>query len=441
MKKFLLFTLLTCFELTAQDFWAEVVPFSDLSTHYPSEISAVDDQVVWVKASPHTVGYFRFSISTDAGATWTEGDINLSGPTMGVGNLHAVSATTAYAIGIPSDPLLGGGVWVTRDSGATWEQQTTGLVGPALSLVHFFDTETGLVVGDPQDSGFEIFTTTNGGTAWSQVAAANIPPPLDGEYSYTSVFEARDTHFWFGTNMGRIYHSTDMGQHWTVAQSPIPDLGAALAGGSFAFKNGNDGILIDKFNAMWRTHDGGATWNPDTYSGVLRNAEVVYIPETANAFFSWGSDADDILRGGSYSLDDGSLWNDLNVLDANPIIPIDAVFKSNTVGFCIGLPQSNSGAIARFYRLDDPAGLLNTQKYERNIGLFAAPNPTSDVVKLSGHAIQSVIVGDLSGKILSKRDFEPMDEVDLDLSAYQSGVYLATIQNEKGGQTIKIVKN
>ena len=71
------------------------------------------------------------------------------------------------------------GVYKTTDGGITWNKQNaynTSLYGPG--YIHFFDSQNGVVIGDPN---LETYTTTNGGVTWNPVS---MPPALTDEVTW-----------------------------------------------------------------------------------------------------------------------------------------------------------------------------------------------------------------------------------------------------------------
>jgi photosystem II stability/assembly factor-like uncharacterized protein len=446
MKKLLLFLLFAPFVLSAQDFWTEVVPFGDISTYYPDEISIVDANVVWAKGVPNSgPAYNQYSVSLDAGVTWTSGNINLGSIDMGIATLHAVSATRAYVAAFPNQPGSTGGIWKTDDAGVTWTQQTTAFNSGTsfANLIHFFDLNNGVAVGDPQNGDFEVYTTNDGGTNWTQLPGANIPDANNDEYGYTKIFEARGNNLWFGTNRGRIYRSNDMGLHWSVSQSPLADFDSGNTGGHFAFKNANEGVLLGADWQQWKTFDGGATWS-DFFSTIntARNRNIVCVPQTNNAYFNWGEGIDALEIGSSYTTDGGQIWHDLNMEDLDPVYVFDAAFQNGTIGFCIGVYIYSGDGNTHFFRLTDPVNrLLKKEGFIAETKFSAAPNPAKDIVKLSGTNITSVNVYDVSGKLVLSKTYNRLKEVDLDFSELQAGVYFAKANSDGTSSTVKIIKN
>ncbi len=85
-------------------------------------------------------------------------------------------------------------------------------------------------------------------------------------------------------------------------------------------------------------------------------------------------------------------------------------------------------------------GNLATASFEKS-NFVIAPNPTYGFVKINGKNIQKVTVKDLQGKILFTQNYPVSDAIDLDLSLFQNGVYLATFSDKEGNNaSLKILK-
>jgi len=66
----------------------------------------------------------------------------------------------------------GGGIFHTNNGGTSWNQQaTTQFAGPDgyPNLIYFWNLNDGIAIGDPNPTGFEIYTTANGGTTGLQL--------------------------------------------------------------------------------------------------------------------------------------------------------------------------------------------------------------------------------------------------------------------------------
>jgi photosystem II stability/assembly factor-like uncharacterized protein len=442
MKKLLL-CLFFIGSMQAQDFWTEVTPFEN-ANYFASQISIVNDNVVWVQGSDpwNPTAIQKWSRSTDAGNTWVSGNIDLGNLVIKASCLHAISATTAYVSAYSATPGVLGGVWVTTDSGATWTKQDTALFNGENSFanaIHFWDSNNGIVIGDPENGYFEVYTTSDAGITWTRVPEANFPELDEGEYGYSYNYENRGNSLWFGTNKGNMYISHDRGQNWEKSQTPITDFGSANSSASFAFKNDNEGIILSREFEFYRTTDGGQSWTQEWPSGQFRNRQIVCIPQTMNTYFNWGEDIDFNETGSAYSTDGCASWINLDIVQHLDIQT--AKFLSGSTGYCIAREHGSIANPLNFYRLTDPLNRLGTTPLATTSAFNAVPNPTTGLVKLSGKAINSVVVCDVSGKVVLQNQYHSLDNVVLDISALQSGIYFARISNSSGAvENTKIIK-
>ena len=469
MKKvLLLLAFITSFGMNAQSFWTEVSNIFPDSNYFTGEISVVDNNVIWVNGrnTDYSSNERKWSRSDDGGVTWTSGNYSFltSASQVSVGGIKAMSSNIAYVTAYANTPtqisILLAGVWFTNDGGITWAKQSSAsFANPASfpNFIHFWNDNEGIVNGDPINGSFEIYITSNGGANWSLLPSGNIPVPLTDEYAFPELFQIVGNTLWFGTSRGRIFKSIDKGQNWTVSQSPLDSFTACCSGGTdsgnFSFKNQDEGILRDSNFIYYKTLDGGNNWNSINTSGTIRDYNINYVTNTANTYFQFGKDEND-LRGSSYSLDGGSNWIDLNNVDNDPIIPYSVKFQSGTVGYCIGVytnPASNtiSNNIyqPKFFRLTDPqqrltGNALTTNSFEKNSKISLSPNPTSGLIKIYGNAINEITIVDVLGKTVFSERFNSLNETNLNISSFQNGIYFAKVSDNSGAITsMKIIKN
>ena len=452
MKKLLLFTFIL-FGLSSnaqQVWWAErSTGFLTTSTSTP-QISYADANTVWVYAAAGDGSgdfYQEWGRSTDGGETWTVGNIDLGSADLAIGDIMAVSATTAYIAVFANAAGVQGGIWRTVDGGASWQKQPSASYNTGTdsfaNIVHFWDANVGLTMGDPAGGYFEIYTTVDGGSNWSRIPSASIPAPLAGEYGYTHNYEVLGDVLWFGTNRGRIYKTTDRGATWTVAQSPIGDFGSATESGAYAMADENNGILISAIHGFYRTADGAATWTEDVSPvGYYRNFDISRVPGLPTVYVTTGEDIDGIGRGTSYSVDSGANWVDINELDE---FDVDGggclVFYDATHGLASGFTASSvEGGMWKWIG-DANDLLLSTSTFSNDKSFSAALNQTSGVLTVNGKDIANVTVYDILGKQVASQSATAASSVELNVSSLNSGLYMVTVTNTLGNaSTIKVVK-
>ncbi|MCC7333177.1 MAG: S8 family serine peptidase [Flavobacteriales bacterium] len=297
-----------------------------------THIDIVDINTVWALAYDGSGGganVQQFTKTTNGGTTWTPQNINVGNTGLGISMISAIDATTAWLAAYPNAGGQTGGIWKTTNGGTTWTRQTSATYTNASSftnVVHFWNANDGFCQGDPISNEFELYTTTNGGTNWTAVPAANIPNPLSGEYGYTRDIEVIGDVVWFGTNKGRLYHSTNKGLNWSVYQTPETDMQNA----KYSFKDANNGILITGGN-VYKTTNAGANWTQITTTGSIFTSGLCWIEGTDIIFTTGGGGS----VGSSYSQDGGVTWN---IIDTdqhtycefiNPVVGWSGWFNTN----------------------------------------------------------------------------------------------------------------
>jgi len=454
MKKILLFlTILSSFVTNAQDFWTKTAPFQS-GVHYVTDISIVNESTVWVTGTdldgPGTWSVWRWARSNDGGLTWTDGFLpdDVTWPNFSsqyITNITAISDQTAY-IGNASANNINK-LLVTHDAGNTWTQIHPELFSDVHSFmrgVHFFDNNHGIAFGDPVNNHFEIYTTTDASATWTRTPSTNIPAPLPDEHVLTNHFDTTAGIIRFVTNKNRLFTSQDRGLTWISNLTPANSFYEERYSGffsnqTFSFKNANEGLLITTGDnpSLYGTTEGGITWFPIPVTGTLFDRSVIYVPQTPGTYYNTGSLSYEGNWSSGYSTSYGNSWTQIT---ENPNFkPVITEFFSPTIGFASGYDTSPSGH--GFYRLTDTFNRLLKNKSFLETNFSVSPNPTKDIFKINGSAIESVIIHDATGKVIHKQSFARTDLAEINLSGLSTGIYLANISNDSGSKTIKIIKN
>lgn len=463
MKKILLsITFLTFITFANAQTWdSQATAFSNPSRGIEN-IQIIDANTVWALAfdgSGNATNVQEFTKTTDGGATWVPGTIDVGDVTYQMVNLTAVDAMTAWVGAInPSvtgvtDPNDGIGViYKTTDGGATWVRQnatgfqTVGTVNSFLDGIHFFDANHGLAFGDPVGTTFEIYTTSDGGATWTP---ATSPAVVANEYGYTGNFAYAGNSFWFTTSKGKIYRTTDMGLTWTKLASPLTDFGAQVATnniGNIYFSDNNIGIIVGAKNyvaatattastgtyKIYTTTNGGTTWSAGvTYTGFKN---MCYVPGTTTIVATSASTASATSDGSSYSTDNGVTWTSIDTGTQR----LSPAFLNLTTGWCGGFntdPFTNG--IFKFN-----GSLLTNNTFASTKSFVVSPNPANTNVSISSNLIDSykLKVMDLTGKTVLDRQLNGVQNT-VDISSLSNGMYFFTFISENKTETVKIIKN
>jgi hypothetical protein len=276
-------------------------------------LSSVDSNVVWGSTQ---IGS-DFTRTTNGGTTWSSGLItNTTGLSSSM--IFGLDSLKAYAVTYGNNQ----GIYMTSNGGTTWVHQASASFSNSASfpdIIHFFNANDGVTMGDPINNEFEIYTTTNGGSTWTPVPALNIPDPQSGEWGIIGYYSAVHDTLWFGTSVGRVYKSVNKGLNWTVSAATV--MSGKLV--KPTFRNGSHGLLLDGLwgnGLLCETFDGGETWTQINYTGSSFHGDVAYVPGTANTWVRSGYDSGN--SGCSYSFDGGHTWTDFTGTNGTPYYPM-----------------------------------------------------------------------------------------------------------------------
>ncbi len=184
--------------------------------------------------------------------------------------------------------------------------------------IAFWDSQNGILVGDPIDRKLFIMTTSDAGETWQRVNPKNIPSMFEGEYGYaasgTNVAVKGESNAWIGTGgpKARVFYTKDKGKTWQVSETPIRSGNSTSGIFSLAFKDELTGIAVggnylepeSHGKNVIVTNDGGKTWELAESSGdVVFQSCVVFADQIKDGLvLSTGP------SGTYFSEDDGMNW-------------------------------------------------------------------------------------------------------------------------------------
>lgn len=174
--------------------------------------------------------------------------------------VDAVSETVVYAGG------YGGSFLKSTDGGNTWTSLGIGS-SDWINDIHFEDEYTGWVATFPgnTDPG-NILKTTDGGKTWVSV---------HNTHRYSSMDWPSATVGYVGTWEGDIIKTVDGGKNWSVVNVPSTSNLHKLF-----FVDESYGFAVGTDYKLYRTADGGATWDVFSHSGI----KAVYFHDKNNGF-------------------------------------------------------------------------------------------------------------------------------------------------------------
>jgi len=238
-------------------------------------------------------------LKTDDGSEWSFQGMDLVLPENGLSSISVVDSSTAWAAGGYSEGF--GIVLKTTDGGETWLRMGSEIDIPNSTLcIKAFSSDAAWVGADDN----AIYRTSDGGMTWTDMA-----DPGYNSYGWQGISAASPSSIWLvGGNQqqGAIIHSSDGGTLWTshggslISDWPMISVAAYdqqniwAVGHGFTIVKSTDGgiewdlVTPDSLQAsdndangitvlsptdawvaldcgnIWRTSDGGVTWEYQT---------------------------------------------------------------------------------------------------------------------------------------------------------------------------------
>lgn len=327
----------------------------------------------------------------------------------------------------------GGGFHISIDSGQTWIAPFTFPLGDFIQSIFYSDGY--LFLGGSIGN----YRSSDGGYSWSQ-----MPTLVDETFTYLKFGET----IFAGTFGGGVYKSNDTGNTWISCNNGLfngyihaltNDQNSLYAASSIGlFKSTNNGqswldvtisIGSPTFNAVtfdgsniiaggpycgiYRSADGGATWNSGN-SG-LSSTDIRSLYTVGETIFLGGGD------GVMYSIDHGTSWVDYN-LGFNNTYYVESFCVFGSTLFCGTI---TNGLWKR--QLTNSLSIPTVQKPE--ISIF--PNPNNGTFKIAlpdGHKTV-VITNSLGQEIHRTISEDKLMSIDLNIP---NGLYFITIQTDTG---------
>jgi photosystem II stability/assembly factor-like uncharacterized protein len=252
-------------------------------------VRAVNHDVAWACGGTGMGTEAVVLRTTNGGNIWASVTGNL--PAVDLYCLEAVDADRAW-VGTAT-----GQIYATANGGASWAQQPYGGIQSGfIDGIRFFDTQLGYALGDPPtgSSRFVVLGTTDGGSTWNHIP--NEPAGVTGEAGWNNSFWWSDPrHGWFGTNVSHIWRTADGGATWQNASS------GGASSYALAFRDSLVGVAGHDNGFVVRSADGGLSWSGISFPSTATVTALAFAPQQPMA---WASTATELLR----SSDNGVSW-------------------------------------------------------------------------------------------------------------------------------------
>lgn len=383
--------------------------------------------------------------TSDGGATWRFSQIP-GAEGFACWGLSALDADHAWASLNYRANRFKSRLYRTQDGGNTWQLQYEGF--PAGFQVHFFDTQTGILL-----RGNRYTRTTDGGATWTPVDT--LPAANLGVFSVaTEFFDVYRDTVWWPTIDGKISRSTDRGLTWQTFSTALADAG--VAANMLDFADGRNGLALAAFQTtldpatnlyygldpprLFATSDGGVTWVEVPYqnlpfppvSDYSFISSIGAVPGLQKTFvltaYSYTNGYTTYTANQYLSSDGGFTWT---LLAPNP-----ASFALQSLEFVS--PTQGWGGVGGdyadrpfFFRWD--GALVGTQEPSTtDLNIQVWPNPASEALSVTPNLPQSsLLVYDAQGRLWLRTPQQGVSTT-LDVSQLPEGVYVAAVLDASG---------
>ncbi|MBZ5721731.1 MAG: glycosyl hydrolase [Acidobacteriia bacterium] len=288
-------------------------------------VSAPAPGIAWASGTHGT--YLR---TLDGGTTWQAAQVP-GAESLDFRDVEAFSADLAYLLA--AGPGEQSRIYKTTDRGVHWMLQFTNRDPKGFfDCMAFWDRDHGIALGDPtvrdpaqitqgtaryeraQGPKFVLITTEDGGKNWKRIPPEVLPAAIDGEGAFaasgTCIAVAGKSNVWFATGgkVARVFHSTNRGRTWTVANTPIVQGNDSSGIFSIDFRDPKHGAIAggdyqhpDQGGAnLAFTADGGQTWKISPISPQSYFSAVAFLPKRSSSILAVGTTragySDDIQR-------------------------------------------------------------------------------------------------------------------------------------------------
>ncbi len=359
--------------------------------------------------------------TTDGGTNWNA--VNFNGVTVYPGgedilDLNFVDENIGYmSIG----PY--GGTYKTIDGGLNWSLVNVSLDICYVRANYFFEEDRGVVGGSGCFGGERMDVLSMGTTTPSTLNFSGFSPS-----DIISQIDFLDENYGLASSLGgRIYRTTDGGATWDTIPSsmgtsiPITSIkiiDESLAYAGYNADGGGFGLLQSTDNGITWSQDGesGTFYYPAFYEIIQSNSEHIYVAAVPS-----------FIPEGVIFEHNGEFWNYWNV--------DQPVYAMDTYGDSVVWAVGDSGYVV----VNTPPSMLSMQENNLANQLHAYPNPFSSTTSFdfSNFYSPKLSIYDAQGRLLDKRTINTPNQ---DLSYLESGVYVVVLSEGDHERKTKLIK-
>jgi photosystem II stability/assembly factor-like uncharacterized protein len=238
MRRLLLCVLLAL--LAEESWWSVQSTGADSNLRGVAAVVHRSGTILWVAGSQGTL--LR---SDDGGQTWNAAHID-GAESLDFRGLQTLDGETVYAMS--SGEGEQSRIYKSTDAGAHWQAQYSDKRKSFfLDALICSDATHCFALSDPVDGKFLLLATADG-THWKELPREHMPAALPKEGAFAAsnssllLFGKSDLYFATGGAAARVFHSPDLGQTWTVTQTPV--LSGKASQGIFSIVRAGDTVAV-----------------------------------------------------------------------------------------------------------------------------------------------------------------------------------------------------
>ncbi|MDN3725133.1 T9SS type A sorting domain-containing protein [Aequorivita sp. SDUM287046] len=233
-----------------------------------------------------------------------------------------------------------------------------------------------------------------------------------------------------------IYKTNDSGLSWEISNTGLEELlpGTDLIIHLSSNPLNEHQLTLSTNKGIFTTLNAGESWSK-IYEGIVHKTFHSEYSEAHVIGIVFDSDVSQFKI--IYSEDGGQIWNTIENEQLLQITAVDANVKFEEESAAIYIGSIDLGLMK--YTIDlSTLGLEEINTLEESIIFY--PNPVNHSIHLkSKYLLETIGVYNMNGQKLLFKNINAF-QTDIDLSFLNKGVFILQVEDTKGNQTIKIIK-
>lgn len=336
----------------------------------------------------------------DGGYNWNSDSLVPQGPFYEM----EVSGNSAYLLNYTSQIVK------TTDAGINWEVLDVPPSSDRYWDIDMTDENTAYICG----KNGELIKTVNGGYDWIDLS-------FNEDYNLTFMFWLDENTGWIIDALNKnILCTDDGGESWDM--SSLTEELYTYQPESIYFLNATTGFASTWEAVLFKTTDGGITWEPHHDFGGGNYSQVIFT--TANE--GWYRSSANVY----HTFDAGNTWVNQQTF---PQPLRDMFFLDEQYGWIGGL----NGLIANH---EPGMGINDQRNIVQAIGIY--PNPAKDFISIKipekSNTVRNISIYNLNGQLI--RNVSPDQSARINISDLNAGTYVIEVRTGSLGYYEKLIK-